>query len=317
MSEQRWQLVPIKEGKIDVKLPQLPPQDQTKHSNIFRSQWFNTLLFGRKGSGKTVVLSTIIKDLVSTYPLVKKVPKSNPGGHTGLKLKFGGASRDAKKSKDRYHRLLHVFIFSSTIHSDAKMQEIIRFLKKSGVTVTAKVSTFSDDGKINNIKVLKEYLQDQNKHIADLKAQKAAQEEIMKTSGLTNAANVGPIVEVPDEYDYLVVLDDLSEEIGSKNTFVPAILKSHRHFDTNVLVSTQDITDLLPSSILQADNVILFRNIPEERLDLLYPRLGLDITLNEFKKLWRHAVSQENSFLWVDVPNRRYFRKFSQEYIRK
>src|SRR3546814_547519 len=131
-------------------------------------------------------------------------------------------SEEEGKPSDIYHRPLHVFIYTSTLYSDRMWAEIIDFLKKSGVKVQAYISSYemTEDGrKINNLEVLMRYLQEQDE----------------------NGGN---------GFEYCVIIDDLSEEI-KKNPYVASLLKTSRHFAIrNVIVSTQDIEDLPPTSII-------------------------------------------------------------------
>jgi hypothetical protein len=110
---------------------------------------------------------------------------------------------------------------------------------------------------------------------------------------------------------FMFIFDDLSMELKNKN--VDFLLKTNRHYQSKVLVSTQWLTDLLPSSRRQMDYYILFKGLPPEKLEAVYKDADLHIDYETFLKLYETATAEMYSFLYIDVKNATFRRKFNTE----
>ena len=308
MADHDFHLIPIP-NRYPIQVPFSSLPKPKKRGRIFNIPLTTTALCGRKGSGKGVCIFNILADLVSGYPLIEKKPKIQSG--EGFSLRMGSQEREdvkpilkfgirgmasvqkqdeEKDDKKSYHRLLHVFIYSSTLHSDPIWKSIIDFLKKSGVRVTIYTSSYSDDGKINNLEVLRDYLQEQ---------------DLLRETNEDDDTS----------YEYCVILDDLSEEI-KRNPYISALLKSSRHHSIrNLLLSTQDVKDLLPTSWFNIDNTLLFAKQNIERIQHFHDITGLDLPLPLFIEIWRDATRAKHNFLYVQVPEEKFYKNFSEEYI--
>src|SRR5690606_27909030 len=206
----------------------------------------------------------------------------------------GGASSQEEKAKEkkRYHRRMEVFIFSPTLHSDEVMKSLINFLRKSGVKVMTKISTYDDAGKINLLAGLIEKIQKED----DLRDQQGEDAE--------------------EPYDKYIIIDDASEEI-KKNPQVAALTKKASHIGgglKNVIISTQDPKDLAPSSLNNVKNTLIFGKLPYERVKHLHDKMGIDIPEHLLQKIWQDATADKNGFLWVDNKSNKFYKNFTHEY---
>ena len=110
---------------------------------------------------------------------------------------------------------------------------------------------------------------------------------------------------------YMFIFDDLSTELKNKN--VDFLLKRNRHIQSKVLISTQWLNDLLPSSRRQMDYYILFGGLTPEKLEAVYKDADLHVDYPMFVKVYEAATAEKYSFLYIDVPNASFRKKFNTE----
>jgi hypothetical protein len=115
--------------------------------------------------------------------------------------------------------------------------------------------------------------------------------------------------------DYIIVLDDLGDSM--RNKALTQLLKTNRHHNTMVILSSQSVTDLLPSAINQLDYILLFGKIPIEKLEDLYDILKLSISFEEFYNLYQDATKEPYQFFYINRALKEdEFRKgFTDKYI--
>jgi hypothetical protein len=58
---------------------------------------------------------------------------------------------------------------------------------------------------------------------------------------------------------------------------------------------------------------MLFSGINDEKLNDIYKFADLNVTEDEFKKLYEHATSQKYCFLWVNTSNSTFRKCFNME----
>lgn len=109
--------------------------------------------------------------------------------------------------------------------------------------------------------------------------------------------------------DYIMVLDDLSDELKSRS--LVTLLKKNRHFLCKILISTQNWNDILPESRKQIDYVLVFKNMVEKKLIEIYRDCNVAITFEQFKKIYDWATQPAYSFMYVDCMNDTFRRNFN------
>lgn len=106
-----------------------------------------------------------------------------------------------------------------------------------------------------------------------------------------------------DNYDYpenIFIFDDISFDL--KNRSVSKLLKSNRHYKSKVIISSQYVTDITPSTRLQLDYCLVFRNLSKANLRNLHQSLDIWIEYDEFKEYYDYATTKyDHSFLYIDL----------------
>lgn len=109
-------------------------------------------------------------------------------------------------------------------------------------------------------------------------------------------------VEDKENFDYpenIFIFDDISYDLSNKS--ISKLMKQNRHYKSKVIISSQYITDLTPSSRLQLDYCLVFKNLSLANLRNLYYSLNIWIDFNKFKQLYKTATTyNKHSFLYID-----------------
>ena len=77
------------------------------------------------------------------------------------------------------------------------------------------------------------------------------------------------------------------------------------------------MNDIPPQSIKQLDNIILFKDHSQEKLQQLHEKTALSVPLKLFLEMYANATGDpENpySFLWMDLPNQEFRKTFTDVY---
>lgn len=107
------------------------------------------------------------------------------------------------------------------------------------------------------------------------------------------------------------VFDDMSTLLRHKS--ISSLLKKNRHFQANVIVATQALTDLLPEARKQADFVLTFKSFNETKLQALHSDLDLSVEFDKFLQMYDWATEKQYSFFYIDVRNDKYRRNFDTQ----
>lgn len=124
--------------------------------------------------------------------------------------------------------------------------------------------------------------------------------------------------EKPVEHDYVIIFDDLSEEISNK--YVTYLLKRNRHLKAKVLISSQWYNDLAKGARKQIDYFLIYPRFPLEKLEELRAQQNLDINKQTFAKIYKEAVAPDekgkksHNFLYIDVANDKFRKNFNQQF---
>ena len=112
--------------------------------------------------------------------------------------------------------------------------------------------------------------------------------------------------------EYIIILDDLSEELKKKS--VASLLKKNRHYKCKVIISSQWLNDLAPDALRQMNVVCLFQGFSVDKLEEFYAKANLGIPFEQFHGMYNDATKEDYSFLYVDTDNGIYRKKFDREY---
>lgn len=109
----------------------------------------------------------------------------------------------------------------------------------------------------------------------------------------------------------IFIFDDISSEL--KSATLDTLLKQNRHFKSMVIVSSQYYKDLKPSARGQFQFFLVFKNIKEDTLEVIYKDSGVNIDYEDFVKMYRKATEANYSFFYIDTKNMKYRQNFNKE----
>jgi hypothetical protein len=271
-------------------------KSKVKGKAYFAEPYANIALIARKKSGKSTLIYEIVKNCASTKTIV--------------------------------------YIFASTVEKDDTYKELVKMLEKKQMTYYTFMSI--KDGTDDMLKAIIDDLKQSHgengviKEMVDEGCDSDAEDEFgnRKKKLLPIMCSAEEVEKVKKEEKaekrakkkatklypkYMFIFDDLSTELKNKN--VDFLLKTNRHYCSKVVVSTQWLSDLLPSSRRQMDYYILFKGLPTEKLEAVFKDADLHINYEEFLKLYEEATKEDYSFLYIDVKNASFRRRFDTEII--
>jgi hypothetical protein len=113
--------------------------------------------------------------------------------------------------------------------------------------------------------------------------------------------------------DYMLIFDDLSDEL--KSASITNMLKRNRHYHFKSIISSQWLNDLPPGSLRMMDVLCLYRGHSIEKLTDIYKKARLGIPLDEFIQLYTDATSKPFGFLYMDMNEGTFRKSFTDEYV--
>eukprot|EP00732_Lithocolla_globosa_P004481 Lithocolla_globosa_v1_NODE_4145_length_1501_cov_444.529046.p1 type:complete len:216 gc:universal NODE_4145_length_1501_cov_444.529046:778-131(-) len=90
---------------------------------------------------------------------------------------------------------------------------------------------------------------------------------------------------------FIVIFDDISSDLRNKQ--IAQLLKIHRHLKSFVILSSQWLNDVEPSSFRQMNYILVFQGMSVQKLEELYSKADLSITFNRFLELYRDSTKDK------------------------
>ena len=263
-----------------------------KFGEVFAVPYSNVFLCALKQSGKTTCLTNII---------------------------LNSAGKNTK-----------IIIISNSVNNDAVIIDCIKKLRKRGNDVI-ELTDIVEDG-INAIEEFiaehKEKPQEeeneqqiaipqvasnivsQRRTIAEILNPVAKVEDMLKQSEIKQ--EIKPKKKSKIIPEYIIVLDDVGKSLRDK--WVDQLVKTNRHYKAMVLISSQHLNDLMPSTLQQMGYVILFSKFSDEKLEELFRKLDLGIQFDQFYRIYKDATKKNFDFLFIDRPNNSFRKNFNEQY---
>lgn len=263
-------------NKVSINVPiHKGTGEKHKGYELFDIKYPNIFLLGKKRSGKTVIIYNILKKMIQKHHIV--------------------------------------YIISSTVNKDDNWKTITDFLDTKGIQYETYHSI--KEAEIDDIIA---GMQEPDIESDDEEESTITQE---KPFGLWTLPRPGEITKSglekkkkkkPKPPEYWFIFDDLSTEL--RNTSVEKLLKKNRHFKARTIISSQYLNDLMPASRLQLDYVLVFPNLPEEKLEELRRNTDLPLTFDQLKKMYKKATEKPFNFLYVNTRTPDYRVNFNQQF---
>jgi len=299
---------------------------KSRDGEIFKDPYCNIYCCATKKSGKSVLVSDIVRRCVA------------PGITT-------------------------VHIYCPTHEKDPVYDALKKWLKKKNVKVKLNTSLFEDDGKTNNFKKVVKGLVNNDKEGCKRKTQYEKNEELLKKS-TTNKKNakknknkpvtyiqkggkysMNPFscgmfgykigkgegddnndniqyIEKPikkkgkkyDEIEDLFIFDDVSDEIKRGDSYLTPFMKKVRHTKSRCIVSSQQYEDIPKGGRAQIDNMIILGKFDIDKLKDMYKNLDISVSQKEFIDLYNDACREKYNFLLIDRCQNEYRKNFNSLY---
>lgn len=190
-----------------------------------------------------------------------------------------------------------VFIFCSSISKDQTYKGMLEYLDKKNI----EVETFTNIRELTDI--IKELFSGSDDE--DSEEEKEVKIDLFKEEEKKDKKKKYKN-RVPD---YVFIFDDLGTELRDR-TF-NKLLKTHRHINSQIIISSHYPTDLMPEALKQIDLFLLLPKINEKKLLDLYDLITLDIDYEKFQELYKEATEERFNFLYVDARNDQYRFNFN------
>jgi len=261
----------------NVKYPQSNDPNAPKN-------YFLSLFVGARGSGKTFLLSKLLKTLEEK------------------KIYFNGKQMDQR-----------VILISTTAHSDSN--KIFKNLKHLDWENDV-IDSYSDILLTDKMNEVKNDLDDAK----DFEKYKKAYARFLKADDnllsmdpddliLLHQNDFKPPSEIkqpkyPNGFVLHIIIDDmLGTNIfkNGKSAFTNLCIRNRHIVPCNIIIATQSIM-MIPKTIrLNANLIVLFKFANKKNvLEDIYPVVSAYVTENEFEELYEYATSQPHSALVID-----------------
>jgi hypothetical protein len=209
-----------------------------------------------------------------------------------------------------------IIAFVGTLHQDAIWENIQEYFEEKGNPFKGYTSFYDTEG--NDI--LERLMAVLDKQALKKKEKRKAQEKENRVEKVIIGVNEPEQEDEDDEPrgkyqepEILFIFDDLSMELRSPQ-FV-YFMKNMRHYKPKIIIGTQYIHDLEPSSLENIDIWMIFKGISEDKLEEIYIKTGItDISFENVLKVYRNATAEKYSFLYLDVGNEVFRKKLTHEY---
>jgi hypothetical protein len=273
-----YQLKKINNNKVEI--PQLDTtKKKYKGDDLFDIQYFCMTLLGKRRSGKSSLIYTLLKKFTTKKTIV--------------------------------------LFFVPTFHKDKTYEPIRKYLEKNKITYDA-YSSVEEDG-VNMIETFmevnsgfnedkKKEIKEENKPVIENPCKFECDEEKKNKNKKRKKEETPP--------EYFIIFDDMSGYLRKPS--VLKLIKNSRHFRAKIVISTQSVSDVHPHVFGQMDYIALFKNFNEDSLDFLYEKIQLGITLEEFKKLYYYVTSQTfgnnyNCFLLIHMADETFYMNLDKQ----
>jgi hypothetical protein len=107
----------------------------------------------------------------------------------------------------------------------------------------------------------------------------------------------------------LFIFDDIANQL--QNPSVTALLKIHRHSDSNVIVSSQSLNDLALSALYQINFFIAFKGLSEAKLEECWRKLDISIPFDVYLAAYKHATAEKYDFFYLNTRTDEMRRNFN------
>jgi hypothetical protein len=204
-----------------------------------------------------------------------------------------------------------LIFFGSTIHNDPGYEYIFNYFEKRGNPIT-KFTSIIGDGVDQLDEILTEFKEEAKRKKDEKNNPKKKQVSFISVDN--DEEDDEPKKRKPKKIapEVIFVFDDLSKSMRIPSFSL--LLKSNRHYKSKVIISSQNVKDILPECRENIDVLILFKDIKEELLKTIYNDFNILSNYSTFINLYNDATRPKFSFLYIDMNDNEYRRNFNELY---
>jgi hypothetical protein len=231
------------------------------------------------------------------------------------KKKSGKTSCIYKIIKDCCTSQTTVIAFCSTLYKDDTWKSIVKMCKAKRIPFIGHSSLYEDG--VDQLELLVNLLQNQAREEAE---EEELEERVSKLEKAINPIMMNSDSDDEDEKkkrkskyrcpEYVIVLDDLSNELKSKS--LVSLCKKNRHFKCKVVISSQWLNDCLPEVRKQCDYFLVFKGQSKKKLEEIHRDCDVGLELEEFQDIYHEATKKDFSFLYIDTKANQFRRNFDK-----
>ena len=260
-------------------------------------------LHTKKGS----VCNVLGKQYFDLYPYLLFLSAKKKSGKTSLiwNIIKNTTNKDTK-----------FFIFCGTYNVDQSWIKMLKYLRKRGNNVEA-FDCIREDRNTNNLQIVMNALTTVEEEPNEIEEQDGTKINfgVIPTPVRKKKQKNKRMKSEKKVCEYMFIFDDISGEL--KNPVISQFLKVHRHIGKgcNVIISSQYVKDISPSSAMQIDYFITFKNFSEERLRHIHRLLDLSIDFELYLKLYYYATKEPYQFLYTNTRSEEMRKGFSKRLV--
>ncbi len=266
----------VKINNCKIEIPQshleLQKKKKWKGKDVFDVRYWVTGVFGKRRSGKTTLIYTLLKKFCTKNTIV--------------------------------------LFFVQTFNKDVSYDSIREFLDSNGINYMS-FGNIVEDG-VDNIETFLEANdkgeEDKEEAKGDNGVKQTKFSYVCFDPTEISEKPTGKKGKKPVEVEYIIIFDDMSNELRHKS--VSRLLKNSRHFKSKIIISSQSISDIHPHSWAQMDYICLFKNYNDESIEFLYKKIEPNLSFEQFLNLYHNITKGKtgilNNFLLVDRANEEY-----------
>ena len=273
-----YSLKKINDVKVTPITTHKPKPEEIKGYNIIPEIYANIYICGRKNSGKTNVLFTIMKQCTNKKTIIIIYCSTHHSDYNWIEIK-----KWLKKKKQPHH-------FYDSILDDNNESNVQALIDKITADHVTQQEQDENKNKSYNHSQLELSMFDKEKitHKKEKKEKKAAP-------------------------DYLIIFDDISKELRNKKE-VETLLKQNRHYRSKTIISSQYPYDIVPSARQQIDFWCIFGGFNEEKIKKVFPELDIfNLDFEKFYMIYKMVTSEPHHFFYVNRVQNELRKDFNQK----
>ena len=227
------------------------------------------------------------------------------------KKRSGKTSTIFKILKSCVNKQSIIFIFASTIHIDPNWKHILKWLDSKGIEHMTYTSI--KEGKVNHLDDILKTLQVEHED-EDNEEPETEEHMLMRlmAGGAEKERQRKPRKPKKIAAEHFFIFDDLG--VSLRAPVINNLLKTHRHYKSKVIISSQYLNDLLPEARLQLDFVLVFGGNSDEKMKSLHKDIDLSVSFDEFMRLYKDATKEKYNFLYIDARSEKFRKNFNEQY---